>query len=724
MKSLKKALSIVLALLMLSGAIVTLSSCGKVTAENPGAIIEVYMPYTVNLDPATAYADDASAKLLSLVYEGLTYIDKNGKVKGAIADEWKIYTDRDGQQVIDITLKTTRWSDGTNVDAEDFLDSWERILDPAFNCEAASLLYCVKNAVAVKTGEKTVSDLGIRASAQDTLTIILEDWADPEAFLRNCASCALYPIRKDVINKIYDREAGKENDWSTVIAIMQTNGPFFLKGVTFGSTQDGIAGRPYMVLERNSSYYLDPEKEESLDKYVVPYRIHINMTYGHNDEAAFVNKKYDEVAAAYYKENKKQLLEVTMAEIKAGMTDEEFAALGAKPNDVLKEMATAKIKANIADLYSVDYAQSMLETIRENKDYFYSMYNEGKVLYNSSLPVGETVEDVETYNSMMTSAFYFNTNNQYLKDAKVRQALSLVLDRNAIAEIAKNGKAASTLITDGVFETDRKTSFKENSASYALSTSADVAAAKAMLQGVDLPAKPRISITVRPTETDILIAQYAAEQWTKELGFDVGIRVCGYDITTYTERQLVATDKKDENGKAIKEWQNVIIYDGLLHDTYLDAYNGSNFDVILCDVNMLSTDAFASLAPFAGIYSGRAYDFTDVNNFGKLVIGVTGYYNEAYDTLMKNALMEKDAAKRASILHDAEKLLLTDMPVTPLLHLDNTFVVSDELDDVTVNYFGSTGFKDTSYDNYVPTDAPEEPETTEAPTTTAAPSAE
>ena len=26
-------------------------------------------------------------------------------------------------------------------------------------------------------------------------------------------------------------------------------------------------------------------------------------------------------------------------------------------------------------------------------------------------------------------------------------------------------------------------------------------------------------------------------------------------------------------------------------------------------------------------------------HFGKLVVGVTGYYNEAYDALMKNALM-------------------------------------------------------------------------------------
>jgi len=718
LKTLKKALTVVLAVLMLAGTLVMFNSCGKVTSENPGAVINVYMPYSVSLDPATAYADEASAKLLSLVYEGLTYIDDNGKLKGAVAEEWKIYTDRDGQKVIDITLKTTRWSDGTKVDAEDFLDSWERILDPAFNCEAASLLFPIKNAVAVKRGEMTLSDLGIRASSQDTLTVILEDWADPEMFLRNCASCALYPIRKDVINKIYDRDAGKENDWSTVIAIMQTNGPFFLKGVSFGSTQEGIVMRPYLILERNTSYYLDPEKQESLDKYVVPYRIHINMTYGNDDEATFVNAKYDEVAAAYYKKNGKQMLDVKVAEMREAMTDEEYAALGAKPADVLKEKAMAVLKAEIADTYSVDFAASMMTKIAENKMYFYSLYNEGKVLYNSSLPSTETVEDVEKVNSMMTASFFFNTTNEYLSDPNVRKALSLALDREYIASLTKAGSAAGTLITDGVFETDRKTSFKENSSSYALSTSQDLSKAQSLVSAAKVPQNARISIAVRPTETDILIAQYAAEQWTK-LGFSVGIRVYGYGITTYTERQLVATDKKDENGKAIKEWQDVVIYDGLLHDRYLDVYNSSSFDVILCDVNMLSTDAFAPLAQFAGIYSCRAYDFTDVANFDKLVVGVTGYYNKAYDDLMSQALVETDVAKRAALLHQAEELLLTDLPMTPILHYENSFVVSDELDDVDQNYFGSIIFTDTSYDNYVPTVDTEE--TTEAPSTEATP---
>ncbi|MBQ7364265.1 MAG: hypothetical protein IJW46_01560 [Clostridia bacterium] len=722
MKSLKKALAIVFALLMISASIVTLSSCGKVTSDNPGAIINVYMPYSVSLDPATAYADDASSKLLSLVYEGLTYIDAKGKLKGAVADEWEIYTDRDGNQVIDIKLKTTRWSDGTNVDAEDFLDSWERILDPAFNCEAASLLFPIQNAIAVKRGEMTLSDLGIRASSQDTLTVILEDWADPEAFLRNCASVALYPIRKDVINKIYDRDSGKENDWSTVIAIMQTNGPFFLKGVSFGSIQEGVSSRPYLVLERNTNYYLDPEKNESLDKYVVPYRIHVNMTYGNDDVANFVNKKYDEVAAAYYKQHKSQILDDTVAEMRAAMTDEEYAALGAKPADVLKERALAKIKDDIAKEYSLDYATQVLETIRVNKDYFYSEYNAGNVLYNSSLPQSEDVQDVEKVNSMMTGAFYFNTKNEILDDAKVRQALSLALDREAIATLAKNGKAASTIITEGVFETDRKTSFKANSSSYAISTTGDLAAAKSLLQSAGV-SSGSFMITVRPTEADVLIAQYAAEVWG-ELGFTVGIRVCGYNITTYTERQLVATDKKDENGKSIKEWQDVIIYDGLLHDTYLDAYNASDFDVILCDMNMLSTDAFPVLAQFAGIYSCRAYDFTDVSNFDKLVVGVTGYYNEAYDTLMTQALQEKDAAKRAQLLHQAEEMILEDMPVTPIIHYENTFIVSDELDDVDTNYFGASVFTETSYDNYVAEIEEEAVETTVAPSTEAAPSEE
>lgn len=704
----KKVLAIVLAALMLSGMVVMFNSCGKVTADNPGAIIDMYMPYSVNLDPATAYADETSAKLLSLLYEGLTTLDAKGRVKSGVAESWEIYTDRDGQTNIDFTLSYTRWSDGTTVDAQDFLDSWERILNPEFSCEAAPLLFAVKNAAMVKRGEESISNLGIRADKSNVLTITLEDWADPEQFLRNCASVALYPIRRDIINKVVNKETGAENDWSSVVAIMQTNGPFYLKGISFGtSATGGQIPRPYLVLERNTNYFLDPEKQESLDKYVVPYRIHINMTYGHDDTEEFILGKYNE-----FRMQNPTYESTQIAERKKAM-GEDYTALGkneTERQEALRVIIQNEKKAELADTYSVDYASQILQKIQENKLFYYESYNNGGTLFNSALPLDQEIKKVKTANSMTTGAFYFNTTNEILDDAKVRQALSLALDREAIAALVKSGTAASTLITDGVFETKRKTSFKENSGDYALSTTGDVNAAKQLLASAGVSGG-RFTITVRATETDIAIAKYAAEVW-EGLGFSVGIKVCGYDIVTYVERQYIATDKKDENGKVIKEWQDVPIYDGLLHDTFLDAYNNSDFDVILTDVNMLATDAFVALAPFAGIFSSRAYDFTNVSDFDTLVYGVTGYYNAEYDALMSAAMVETDPAKRAELLHQAEALLLTDMPITPVIHFATTYLESKELDDVEISYFGAPLFKDTSYDDYVPV-VEEETEDTE-----------
>lgn len=704
MKNLKKVISLMLVIVMMASVAVMFNSCSD--SDSSGPVIDIYAPYTVNLDPATAYADEASSKLLSLLYEGLTYIDSKGRVKGALADEWVTYTDRDGNKILEITLKNTRWSDKLTVDAEDFIDSWERILDPAFNCEAASLLFPIKNAVSVKCGDMTLSDLGLTASKRDTLTITLEDWADPDVFLRNCASVALYPIRKDVINKIYDKENGKENDWSTLIAIMVSNGPFFLKRVSFGDSTDGVSTRPYMTLERNQNYYRDIDKEQALDKYVIPYQINVNMTYGNDDVAEFVDSKYPQVIADYKRQTGVAMVTAYSDAIKSTMTEEEIQSYGSELNKKLEEMATAQIKAEIKETYSVEYAAKALETIRANKDVYYNYYNEGTVLYNEALPLTADVSGVTKTPNMMTGSFYFNVNNALFGNAKVRQALSLALDRKEIASLVKYASAADTLVTNGVFETTRKTSFKDNSSDYALSKTADKTKAMSLLAEAGVQGG-KFSISVRATELDIMIAQYAAEKWN-ELGFEVGIRVYGYNLTTYSEKMLVVTDQKDENGKAIKAWQDVVIYDGLLHDSFIDAYQSSDFDVIFYDVNMLSTDAFAVLAPFAAIYSGRAYDFSDAANFDTLMYHATGYYNETYDALMQQALVETDASKRAEYLHQAEALLLSDMPITPVIYYESGSLLSGELDDVERSYYGAPIFTETTYDNYVPSTEVEE----------------
>ena len=731
MKNLKKVISILLVVCMAAGLVVMLNSCGKVTDENPGAVIEVYAPYTVSLDPAVAYADEASSKLLSLLYEGLTVIDSKGKVKGALAESWTTSIDRDGNKVLEIKLKTTRWSDGLTVDSEDFVDSWERILDPSFNCQAASLLFPIKNAAAVKRGDMTVSDLGISAAKQDTLTVILEDWADPETFMYNCASVALYPIRKDVINKIYDKDTGKENDWSTLVAIMQSNGPFFLKRVSFGTTESGsgddnensttvtVSTRPYITLERNKNYYLDPEKNQSLDKYVVPYQINVNMTYGNDDVNTFIAPMVTQVKNAYRQQHGSDMVADTVEAIRATMTEEELESYGSDLEAALTAMAEEQILEQVKADYSIDYAESMLEKIRDNKLLFSTIDEPGaegnnRALYNSSLPLTEEITGVKTVNSLMTGAFYFNTANTLFQNAKVRNALSLALDREEIASLVKYAEAADTLVTSGVFNTTRKTSFKDNAKDYAISTTADLDAAKSLLREAGVSGGS-FSISIRATETDILIAQYAAEVW-KELGFDVSLKIYGYNLTTYTERMLVTTDQIGEDGKPIKEWQNVVIYDGLLHDSFVDAYNSCDFDVMFYDVNMLTTDAFPVLAQFATVFSGRAYDFSDSANFDITLPHVTGYSNSAYDALMEQAMTETDAARRAELLHEAEALLLTDMPITPVIYYQNAYKVSDELDDLEFSYFGAPIFRDVSYDNYVAVEETDAADTTAAET--------
>ena len=270
---------------------------------------------------------------------------------------------------------------------------------------------------------------------------------------------------------------------------------------------------------------------------------------------------------------------------------------------------------------------------------------------------------------------------------------SSVSEVDAVLELAKTLKyvsPADTLITTGVFNTVRKTSFKEN-ANYGISTTANKAEAEKLVKEAGVKGKS-FTITIRATETDMMIAKYAQQVW-EEIGFNVEIKILGYSITTYTEDQLVTNDQGET------EWQPQIIYDGLLHDNYMDAYNSRDFDVIFYDVNMLTTDAFPALAQFASMYSGSSYDFTNTDNFDVIVPHISGYLSKDYDTLMQQAMVETDAEKRAELLHQAEALLLEDLPITPVIYYENYFTLSKDLRKVGVTYFGGFDFSDAKNKN-------------------------
>lgn len=260
----KKVLAFLLALTMCVSVLFA-TGCSKIEEDDPaqkGAELEMYLGKKVmNLDPAVAYTDENAVKILSLIFEGLTRLDENGKLVKALAKDWEIIEDPvTGEEKLEITINDTHWSDGSVVQANDVIYAWRRILDPDFDSTAASMLYCIKGARAAKEGEISIYDIGMYATTTTKFIVEFEEGADIDEFLYNTSSPALVPLRE---NKV----VSYPTTWSRSATDLSCNGPFRVKKFSEDPTE-------IMILERSKYYYLNQEvSTEALDKFVTPYRI-------------------------------------------------------------------------------------------------------------------------------------------------------------------------------------------------------------------------------------------------------------------------------------------------------------------------------------------------------------------------------------------------------------------------------------------------------------------
>ena len=260
----KKVLAFLLALTMCVSVLFA-TGCSKIEEDDPaqkGAELEMYLGKKVmNLDPAVAYTDENAVKILSLIFEGLTRLDENGKLKKALAKDWEIIEDPvTGEEKLEVTINDTHWSDGSVVQANDVIYAWRRILDPDFDSTAASMLYCIKGAKAAKEGEISIYDIGMYATTTTKFIVEFEEGADIDEFLYNTSSPALVPLRE---NKVVSYPP----TWSRSATDLSCNGPVRVKKFSEDPTE-------IMILERSKYYYLNQEvSTEALDKFVTPYRI-------------------------------------------------------------------------------------------------------------------------------------------------------------------------------------------------------------------------------------------------------------------------------------------------------------------------------------------------------------------------------------------------------------------------------------------------------------------
>lgn len=115
---------------------------------------------------------NVEAFILKDLYEGLAIYSADGEVIPGAAESWDISEDG---TVYTFTIRgDANWSNGDPVVAEDFVYSMRRLQDPETSAGYANILYPIKNAEAVNTGEMPVEDLGVRAVDEKTLEITLE----------------------------------------------------------------------------------------------------------------------------------------------------------------------------------------------------------------------------------------------------------------------------------------------------------------------------------------------------------------------------------------------------------------------------------------------------------------------------------------------------------------------------------------------------------------------
>lgn len=343
------------------------------------------------------------------------------------------------------------------------------------------------------------------------------------------------------------------------------------------------------------------------------------------------------------------------------------------------------IPAALKTLWNVDgatdvYLAELIDGLAENT-----------VFYVGEIP--QELREAKRSSAVITDAlstysFVFNCENPLFADAAVRRSLSEVLDREEIAAIAVYGKPATGLIPKTVSE---GTKYNAWTATDPLSTTG----------GSGTSGAGSFTLIHYYDTISTKIAEYAKEKW-EALGYTVTLEPVKSELRYIDETG--ATVAANTDGATA-------IYDNVLQDKF----EARDYDVIAIDYQMFSTNALAVLSTFTSEMSGSGMDAAPIvpgaatledliNNTGEATYTLRGnkmnFKSEAFDEKMAAAYAEKDPAARNVLLHEAETILLSEMPVIPLLFNQSAYLANSEISGLSVDRYGFVSFTSCKQKNY------------------------
>lgn len=646
-------------LLCIATLLPTLAFVGCANGKNgsdKGQYITAYLSGDIyDLDPAHAYNNESFSKIVGMMFDTLFKLDEKGKVKKGLVSDYKIKEDKEkGEYIMELYIsKKASWSDGTKVSANDIVFAWQRLLRPENNFEAAALLFDIKNARLAKAGDCSIDDVGIYPAEQQMLEIQFEPPADGQEidydqFLLNLTSLALAPLRDDIVSK--------STDWAKKGSTMVCSGPFKLSRVNVTN------GHPDDEMNRyfDNDLYLQENDPNAETETGFTVEVDMNAYWGDEQRITdFILERNN----YYYRNTEKDALDKTVTPyricVDCSLTDEQLT----------------------------------------------QMYEEGLIMYINDIPLslrqeGAIAEAADVADkSLSTSTIYLNQNadvsygsgsEKLYANTAVRQALSMVIDREAIAKGVVYAEVATGLLPTGMFEAgSRKTTFRSACDETYATLATNVAEAEKLLANAGLAsnrANYEIELTVSAyDEVHCYIAEEIVKAW----------QALGFTKATVVKVGAIANNDFDKYTDSIPK--------DICDDLFSEDFRAGRISAALVDYVAYSVDPFSMLAPFAKAFSGRGMDMSNLENY-ELTPHITGYDNEEYNALMENIFATKKISSRASMYREAEKMLMEDMPVIPVIFNLDATVQSGSLKKLSVNYNGMANFSKAyikKYDKYL-----------------------
>ena len=113
----------------------------------------------------------SESRIMDDLYSGLVDFSANATAVPGTAERWDI--SEDGTVYTFYLREDAKWSNGDDVTAHDFVFAYRRLMDPLTSAKYATILYAIKNAEEVNSGQLDKEELGVRAIDDKTLEIIL-----------------------------------------------------------------------------------------------------------------------------------------------------------------------------------------------------------------------------------------------------------------------------------------------------------------------------------------------------------------------------------------------------------------------------------------------------------------------------------------------------------------------------------------------------------------------